>query len=98
VLSLRNASFDLLLIVRITIPGVRYLNGILLHTIKRVRFGFLNLPLGLYTRESVNRSQIDIKGKTCDIEPEENIYFSTYPPPALINLSHRFTIASKPAA
>jgi hypothetical protein len=32
-------------------------------------------------------------------EPEnKNIYFSIYPPPTLIHLSLRFTIASKPAA
>jgi hypothetical protein len=30
--------------------------------------------------------------------PGKNIYFSTYPPPALIHFSHRFTSASKPAA
>jgi hypothetical protein len=29
---------------------------------------------------------------------EKNIYISTYPPPTLIHLSHRFTSASKPAA
>jgi hypothetical protein len=31
-------------------------------------------------------------------ETGENIYFSTYPPPTLIHLAHRFTSASKPAA
>jgi hypothetical protein len=52
----------------------------------------------MYDEESVNRSQIDIKRKTCDIRTKKNnIYFSTYPPPALIHLSRRFTSASKPA-
>jgi hypothetical protein len=31
-------------------------------------------------------------------EPRKNIYFSTYPPPTLIHLSHCFTSESKPAA
>jgi hypothetical protein len=31
-------------------------------------------------------------------EPGRNMYFSTYPQPRLIHLSHRFTSASKPAA
>jgi hypothetical protein len=36
------------------------------------------------------RSQMDIKRKICDIRTwERNIYFSTYPPPTLIHLSHR---------
>jgi hypothetical protein len=30
-------------------------------------------------------------------ELENNMYFSTYPPPTLIHLSNRFTSASKPA-
>jgi hypothetical protein len=47
--------------------------------------------------ESVNRWQMDIKRKTCNIWTWENIYFSTYPPPTLIHLS-RFTCASKSAA
>jgi hypothetical protein len=51
------------------------------------------------TRESVNRSQMEIKRKTCDIQNwKKNIYFSTYPPPTLIRLSNRFTSASKPTA
>jgi hypothetical protein len=29
---------------------------------------------------------------------EKTFYFSTYPPPAMIHLSHRFTSASKPAS
>jgi hypothetical protein len=41
---------------------------------------------------------MDIKRKTCDIRNWKNIYFSTDPPPTLIQLSHRFTSASKPAA
>jgi hypothetical protein len=42
---------------------------------------------------------MDIKCKTCVILIwEKNVYFSTYPPPTLIHLSHRFTGASKPAA
>jgi hypothetical protein len=51
-----------------------------------------------YEGESVNRSQMDIKLRTCDIGTWKNIYFSTYPPSTLIYLSHRFTKASKPAA
>jgi hypothetical protein len=53
-----------------------------------------------YNEESVKRSQMDIKRKTCDMRTWKirNIYFSTYPPPTLIHLSHRFTSASKPAA
>jgi hypothetical protein len=53
-----------------------------------------------YEGESVNRSQIDIKLKTCDIRTWEkkNIYFSTYLPPTLIHFSHRFTSVLKPAA
>jgi hypothetical protein len=34
--------------------------------------------------ESVNRSQMDIKRKTCDIRNWKSIYFSIFPPPALI--------------
>jgi hypothetical protein len=50
-------------------------------------------------RESVNRTQMDIKCKTCDIRTlKKKHFFSTYPPPTLILLSHRFTSASKPAA
>jgi hypothetical protein len=49
--------------------------------------------------EPVNRSQTDIKRKTCDIRPwGGGIYFSAYPPPTLIHLSHRFTSASQPTA
>jgi hypothetical protein len=51
--------------------------------------------------ESVNRSQMDIKLKTCDIRTcKKNIYFSANPPSVLIliHFSCRFTIASKPAA
>jgi hypothetical protein len=55
-------------------------------------------PSGLYERESVNRSQMDIKRKTRDIRTCKNIYFPTYPPPILIHLPHRFTSALKPAA
>jgi hypothetical protein len=51
-----------------------------------------------YEKESVNTSQMDIKRKTCHTRTRKNIYFSTYPPPTLIHLSHRFTSASKPAA
>jgi hypothetical protein len=54
-----------------------------------------------YEEESVNRSQMDVKPKTCDIRnwgEKTPIYFSTYPPPTLIHLSHHFTSASKPAA
>jgi hypothetical protein len=32
------------------------------------------------TRESVNRTQMDIKRKRCDIRTWENIYFSSYLP------------------
>jgi hypothetical protein len=47
------------------------------------------LPL-TYQRESVNVSQMDIKRKTCDIRSwGKSTYFSTYPPPTLIHLSHR---------
>jgi hypothetical protein len=35
--------------------------------------------------------------KHVTFEPEKDIYFSTYPPPTLIHLSHRFISASKPA-
>jgi hypothetical protein len=38
---------------------------------------------------------MDIKRRICDIRNWKNIYFSTYPPPALIHLSHRFTSMSK---
>jgi hypothetical protein len=54
--------------------------------------------LAIYEVESVNSSQMDIKLKICDIRTDENIYFSTYPPPILIHLSHRFANASKAAA
>jgi hypothetical protein len=57
-----------------------------------------NKYLETYEKESVNRSQMDIKRKTCDIRTWKNTYFSTYPPPTLIHLTHRFTSASKPAA
>jgi hypothetical protein len=49
-------------------------------------------------RKSVNRSQIYIEHIKHVIFEPENTYFSTYPPPTLIHLSHRFTSASKPAA
>jgi hypothetical protein len=50
-----------------------------------------------YTRESVNKTQMDIKRKTCDIRIwKKNINFSTYPAPTMIHLSHSFTDASKP--
>jgi hypothetical protein len=52
----------------------------------------------MYERESVNRSQMDIKIKYVIFEPGKNIYFSTYPPPTLVHLSQCFTSASKPAA
>jgi hypothetical protein len=45
-----------------------------------------------YEGESVNRPQLDIKRKTCDI------CSSTYRPLTLVHLPHRFTIASKHAA
>jgi hypothetical protein len=54
--------------------------------------------LGCYEAESVNRSQLDTKRRTCDIQTLRNIYLSTYFPPALIHLSHRFTGASETAA
>jgi hypothetical protein len=38
---------------------------------------------------------MDIKRETCDTRTWKNIYFSTYPPPTLIHLSHRFTCASQ---
>jgi hypothetical protein len=50
-----------------------------------------------YKAESVNRSQMDIKRTTYGIRTCKNIYFSTYPPPTLIQLSRRFISASKPA-
>jgi hypothetical protein len=50
-----------------------------------------------YEGDSVNRSKMDTKRKTCVIRTWKNIYFSTYPPPTLKILSHRFTNASKPA-
>jgi hypothetical protein len=53
---------------------------------------------GVYEGESVNRSQLDIKCKTCDIQTRKNIYFSKYPPPTFIHLSHRFNRVLKPAA
>jgi hypothetical protein len=49
-----------------------------------------------YEVESVNRSQMDIKHVI--FQHGKSIYFSTYPPPTLIHLSHRFTSASKPTA
>jgi hypothetical protein len=49
-----------------------------------------------YEGKSVYRSQMDVKRKTRDIRTwKKNISFSTYPPPTLIHLSHRFTSASK---
>jgi hypothetical protein len=47
-----------------------------------------------YRRESVNRSQTDIKCKTCDIWTWKK-YFMTHPPPILIHFSHCFISASK---
>jgi hypothetical protein len=53
----------------------------------------------LRERESVNKSQLDIERKTCDIRNRKRIiYFSTYPPVTLLHLFHRFTSTSKPAA
>jgi hypothetical protein len=43
-------------------------------------------------------SQIDTKRKTYDIRTWQKKYFSTYPPPTLIPMSHRFTSVSEPAA
>jgi hypothetical protein len=52
-----------------------------------------------YEGESVHRSQMDIKRKTCDFRTwKKDIYFSTYPPQTLIHLFHRFTSASKTTA
>jgi hypothetical protein len=50
----------------------------------------------IYEEESLNRSQMDINVKHVIFKPEENIYFSTYPPPTLIHLSHPFTSSSTP--
>jgi hypothetical protein len=55
-------------------------------------------PLLNYEGESINRSQSDIKLKTCDIPTGKNIYFSKYPPPTLVYFSYLFTSASKNAA
>jgi hypothetical protein len=47
----------------------------------------------------MNRSQIEKKNiKHVIFEPGKNIYFSTYPPPTLIHMAHRFTSALRPAA
>jgi hypothetical protein len=51
-----------------------------------------------YIRESVNRSQMDIKRKTCDIQTWKKAFISQHPPPTLMDLSHRFIFASKPTA
>jgi hypothetical protein len=51
----------------------------------------------IYEGESVNRTQLDIKCKTCDIETLKNNFFSAYPPPTLTHLSHHFASAWKPA-
>jgi hypothetical protein len=45
--------------------------------------------LSKYERESVNWSQMDVKRKTYDIQTCTK-YYSTYPTPTLIHLSHRF--------
>jgi hypothetical protein len=55
------------------------------------------LPNYTTSRIPENRSQMNKKRKTRDIRTWKNIYFSTYPPPTLIHLPHRFTSASKPA-
>jgi hypothetical protein len=56
------------------------------------------IDLVSYEGESVNRSQTDIKRKTCGSRTwGKNIYSSTYPPLTLKHLSRRFTSASKPA-
>jgi hypothetical protein len=58
-----------------------------------------HFPLCRYEGESINRSQMGTKLKKKVIfEPGKNFYFSTYPPPTMIHLSHRFTCASKSAA
>jgi hypothetical protein len=51
-----------------------------------------------YEGELVNRSQIDIKLKTWYLNPDKKLYFSTYPPPTLIYMSHCFNSALRPAA
>jgi hypothetical protein len=48
--------------------------------------------------ELVNRSQMDININYVIFEPGKNIHFSTYPPPTLIHLSHRFINALKLAS
>jgi hypothetical protein len=59
---------------------------------------FISRFIKLYEGESINKSQMDIKRKTCDIRTWKNIYFSTYPPPTLLHLANRFTSESKTAA
>jgi hypothetical protein len=54
----------------------------------------LDMTPFLYEEELVNGPQMDLKRKTSNLK--KNVYFVTYPPPALMRLSHRFTIASKP--
>jgi hypothetical protein len=66
--------------------------------LETLALGLVQQCIPLYEGESVNRPQMDIKRKTCDIRTWQKNYFSTYPPPTLMHLSHRFTIASKPAA
>jgi hypothetical protein len=57
------------------------------------------LYLNNYEGEPVNRSQMDIKCKTCYIQTwKKKIYFSTYPPSTSVHLSHHFTSESKPTA
>jgi hypothetical protein len=53
-----------------------------------------------YEGESVNRSQMDMKRKTCDVifEPGKYNYLFIYPLPTSIHLYHHFISASKPAA
>jgi hypothetical protein len=53
---------------------------------------YSGFPYFKYEGESVNRSQMDIKCKTCDIQTREK------KPPALIHMSHCFTNVSKSAA
>jgi hypothetical protein len=53
--------------------------------------------LSIYGGDSVNRSQMDTKCKTSDIRTlGKNIYFSTYPLPTLIHLSHLYSARRKP--
>jgi hypothetical protein len=51
----------------------------------------------MYKREPVNRSQMDIKHKTCDIRTwKQRHLFLDISPPTLIHLSHLFTSAWNP--